>query len=142
MNAVEWLGQVRKLDELINAKLDERQRLIDLATDISPRPMDGMPFDNTGTVSKKIENAVVKLIDLAHEIDKLTDLYIDTKKAVVESLEKLPPKEYGVLHRQYIRYMTQAEIAEDMGYSLQHVWRLKKNGLKILENVIVCYIKK
>ena len=68
MNAQEWLEQVRKLDQLINAKLAERDRLKEMATDISPRPMDGMPFDNTGVASRKMENAVVRLIDLADDL--------------------------------------------------------------------------
>lgn len=142
MNVQEWLEQVRKLDQLIDAKLAEREKLIAMATDISPRPLDGMPFSNTGMVSKKVENAVINLIMLAGEIDKLVDKYVDYKQEVVKTLEKLPEKEYGVLHRHYIRYMTWEEVAEDMGYSTVQVWRIKKNAFKILEDVIECNVKK
>ena len=136
MNVKQWLEQVRKLDELINAKLAERDHLKALATDISPRPMDGMPFDNTGTVSHRMENAGINLIMLANEIDRLIDQYVDHKKQVVETLEKLPEKEYGVLHRYYIRYMTWEQVAEDLGCSTVQVWRIKKKGLKKLENIL------
>ena len=95
----ERLGQVRKLDELINAKLAERQRLIEIATDITARPMDGMPHSNTGVVSQKMQNAVINLVMLANEINKLIDLYVDYKQEVVTMLEKLPSAQYGVLHR-------------------------------------------
>jgi DNA-directed RNA polymerase specialized sigma subunit len=133
MNAEEWLEQVKKFDQLINAKLAERERLIALATDISAKPIDGMPHSNTGTVSQTMQNAVVNLIMLAQEIDKLVDQYIDCKRHVVSVLETLPEKEYGVLHRHYIRYMTWEQIAEDMGYSTVQIWRIKNNGLKILQ---------
>ena len=136
MDVRERLENVRRMDELINAKLEERDRLIALATDINAKPLDGMPYDNTGTVSRKMENAVVKLIDLARETDKLIDEYIDHKKAVIAALEKLPEREYAVLHRHYIRYMSWAMVARDLNYSDMQVWRIKKNGLKILEKFL------
>lgn len=138
MNVYKWLEQVRKLDELINAKIAERDRLIALATDVSAKPMDGMPYSNTGTVSQRMQNAVINLIMLEQELDKIIDKYVDYKQEVVATLEKLPDKEYGVLHRHYIRYMTWEQVAEDMGYSTTQVWRIKKNGLKILQHVIEC----
>lgn len=138
MTVYEWLGQVKKLDELITAKLAERDRLEALATNISARPIDGMPHSNTGTVSQSMQNAVINLVMLAREIDKLVDQYIDCKNHIVSVLETLPEKEYGVLHRHYIRYMTWEQVAEDMGYSTMQIWRIKKQGLKMLEGVIEC----
>lgn len=142
MNVQKLLEQVKKLDQLIDAKLAERQRLIEIATDISAKPYDGMPHSNTGTVSQKMQNAVVSLIDLEQETNKLIDKYIDYKQEIVKSLERLPDKEYGVLHRYYIRYMTVEQIAEDMGYSVRQVLRIKKKSLQNLEDVIVCHIEK
>jgi hypothetical protein len=136
VNVEDWLNQVKKLDELINAKLEERTRLKAIATDISAKPIDGMPFSNTGTVSQRMPNAVINLIELAHEIDKLVDQYIDKKQEIVNVLETLPDKEYGVLHRHYIRYMTWEQVAEDMGYSTMQIWRIKKNALNILQNIL------
>lgn len=141
MDVLEWLNQVRKLDQLIDAKIAERARLKAMATDISPKPMDGMPFDNTGKVSRKVEDMVIKLVDLYAETDKLIDQYVDHRNAVLNALEKLPPREYGVLHRYYIQSMTWEQVADDMGYCKQQVWRIKKNALKNLENVIECYPK-
>lgn len=138
MTAEMYLNQVRKLDQLIDAKIAERDRLIALATDISPSPMDGMPHSNTGTVSQRMQNAVVNLIMLEQELDRIIDKYVDYKQEVVRMLEALPEKEYGVLHRYYIRYMTLEQIAEDMRYSTTQIWRIKKNGLKILQDVIEC----
>lgn len=137
MDAKEWLLQVRKLDQLINAKLAEREQLQAIATDISPK-MNGMPFDNTGVPSQKMENAIIKLIELSKQIDKLIDDYIERKQYVVSILEKLPEKEYGVLHRHYIRYMPWEKIAEDMGYSTVHIWRIKEVALQNLEKILKC----
>lgn len=142
MDVQEWLERVKKLDELINAKLAERQRLIDIATDISPKMPNGIPPSNTGTVSQKMQNAVDSLVDLEVEINKLIDQYVDYKHGVIKVLEKLPHNEYGVLHRYYIRGMTLEQVAEDMGYCTRQVMRIKKKALKNLEDVIVCHLKK
>lgn len=136
MNAENWLIQVRKLDELINAKLAEQTRLKAIATDISAKPIDGMPFSNTGTVSQKIPNAVIKLIELEHEIDKLIDKYIDMKQQVISLIEQLPSKEYGTLHRYYIQGMTWEQVADDMGYSIMQIFRFRKKALKNLQMLL------
>ena len=106
MNAEAWLEQVQKLDQLIDAKLAERDRLKELATDVSSKPMDGMPFSDTGVVSQKVQDVVINLVMLADEINKLIDQYVDHKQQVVKALEQLPSKEYCILHSHYIRYMT------------------------------------
>lgn len=134
-NVETWLLQVKKLDELISAKTAERDRLIEIATDISPKSMDGMPFDNTGTVSQKIPNAVIKIIEVEKDLDKIIAQYIDLKKKIVARLEMLPPNEYGVLHRHYIRYMTWEQVAEDMNFTTVHVWRIKNKGLEKLQGI-------
>ena len=138
MNAENYLNEVRKLDELIDAKIAERDRLKALATNISPSPMNGMPHSNTGMVSQKLENAVINLVMVEQALNKIIDNYIHYKQKVVKDLEKLPAKEYGVLHRYYIQYMTWEQVAEDMGYCSTQVWRIKNNGLKILQDVIEC----
>jgi DNA-directed RNA polymerase specialized sigma24 family protein len=135
-DVIDWLERLKMLDELINAKLRERQQVMDMATKITPG-MDGMPHG--GGVSDKVGNAVSRLVDLAAEIDELVDKFIGQKVDVVNALEKLPAKEFGVLHRHYVQYMTLAEIAKDMNYSEMHIWRIKTNGLKLLKGVVECY---
>ena len=151
MNVCEWLDNYKKADELIHGKkaekkqlLEERQRLIDIATDISAKMPDGMPHSNTGTVSQKIPNAVISKIIVDGEIERVDNAisaYLDFKKAVITAIEKLPALQYGVLHRYYIRGMTIEAIAEDMGYSTRHVFRIKQNALEILDNVVECHVK-
>lgn len=148
MDVCEWLNNYKKADELINGKqteknqlLKERQRLIDIATDISGKMPDGMPHSNTGTVSQKMQNAVLSKIIVDGEIknaDNAISAYLDFKKTVITAIEKLPEKQYGVLHRYYIRGMTIEAIADEMGKSTVQIWRIKKKALENLENVIEC----
>lgn len=133
---VEWLEHVRKLDELIDANLAERDRLMSLATKITPN-IDGMP--HKGGVSDKVSGIAAKLADLAQQTDDLVDMYVDHKATVVAALEKLPANEYGALHRHYIQHMTWEEVAESMQYSTMQIWRFRKSGLEHLKGVIECY---
>ena len=133
MNEYE-LERVRVLDERIKAKIAERDDLYELATNISAKPFDSMPHSNTGMVNNKTEKAVVNLIALAEEIDKIIKRYTAQKEKVIEALEKLPEKEYAVLHRRYIRYMTLDDIADELHYSRTQIWRIWKKGLKILRD--------
>ena len=142
MNACEWLDNIKKLDQLIDSKIEERERLISIATDISAKPFDGMPHSNTGMVSQRMQNAVCELVDLEQETQKIINKYIQCKKEIIATIEKLPEKEYGVLHRYYIRHMTIEAIAEDMGLCTVQIWRIKKKALKSLSNVIECNAQK
>ena len=148
MDIREWLDSYKKVNELINGKqaekkqlLEECQRLIDIATDISAKMPDGMPYSNLGTVSQKMQNAVVSKIivdDEIESVDNVISIYLELKKAVITTIEKLPAKEYGVLHRYYIRGMSYARIADEMGISTVQVWRIKKKAEKNLSDVIEC----
>lgn len=139
MDVGEWLSGIKKLDQMIEGKIAERERLIALATDISPRMPDGMPYSNTGTVSQKMQDAVIDLIMLEKEIEKLIAEYVNKKQTIVAVLEKLPVREYSVLHRYYIRNMTLEAIGEDMGYCARQVKRIKKRALAMLKDVLECH---
>ena len=137
MDVISWLEQIRKLDELINSKIAEREQVWSMITSVTIGEQDDMPHAKGG-VSDPVGNGVVKLQMLAEDINRLIDKYIDHRQAAVRLLEQLPVEEYGVLHRQYVRYMTVEEIADDMGYSRQQVWRIKGKALKNLKDVTKC----
>lgn len=131
MDVCEWLEQVKKLDELIEAKQAEKEQLWALITRTTSNN-DGMPHAKGG-ISDPVGNIMPKLLTLKDELDRLIDEYIQHKETVIKTLHKLPPKEYGALHRHYIRYMTWEAAAEDMGVCYMSVMRYRKKGLKILE---------
>ncbi len=135
MSAHDWLCRVTDLDGLINAKLEERDQLMALATKCTG-DMDGMPR-GSGT-SDKVGNAAVKLADMAKEIDDLVDEYVDLKREVNAALDKLDASDQIILHRLYLQGMSQVKVAELMGVCTMTVWRQKVKALKNLEDVMVC----
>lgn len=151
LDARQYLEQVRKIDELITAKKEERRQLWHIATDSSAKLPDGMPHSYTGVTNRSFEDAMIKIIALDEDIGKELTRYTKIKAEICECLKKLPAKEYGVLHNHYIgvidkdeqriKYLTWEEIAERRGKSVRHVYRIRDKGLKILSNVIVCHVQ-
>lgn len=143
MDVQVWLEQIAKLDELINAKLAEREQVWAMATRMVSQEADGLPHAK-GNISDPVGTGVVRLQMLEQEIDRLIDKYVDCKQQILKVLEKLSAKDYGVLHRCYIRYMTLEQVADEMGYSRQQISKIKKKALKNLEmrlNAVECYIE-
>jgi DNA-directed RNA polymerase specialized sigma24 family protein len=126
MDVVEWLEQVEKLDEMINAKMQEREQLMAMATKCTAN-MDGMPHGSG--ISDPVGTFGTKLAELAQETNAVVDRYIERRQEVIAALEKLPAKEYGALHRHYIRFMPWEDVAVDMQKSKTQVYRYKERGI-------------
>ena len=137
MDVQAWLEQIAKLDELVNAKLAEREQVWAMATKMTAQEADGLPHAK-GNISDPVGTGAIRLCMLEQELDKLIDKYVDCKQEILKVLETLPHNEYGVLHRYYVKHMTLEQIAEDMGFCVRHISRFKQNGLKILESVLEC----
>lgn len=129
MDVEAWLEQFAKLDELIEAKKAERERVREAAYNTVGN-MDGMP--HAPGVADKVGSLAVKLADAEEEIAR----YERDKRARNAILERLPAAEYGVLHREYVRGMKQEHIAREMGYSTVSVWRIKKRAFRKLAEIL------
>ena len=114
MEAKEFLQQVKTIDLRIKNKLIEQQQWKDMALGITAN-MDGERVQSSGA-KDKMASAVERCVDMEADIDSLVDKLVDTKKEVIQTIEKLySPTEYDVLHRRYIQYQTLQEIADHYG---------------------------
>ncbi len=136
MNVVEWLERIELLDELIKSKQLEYDEAFELATNTTAKAPDGMPFSKSGQVSDKVGNGAVDLVALAKEKLRLIDTYTKAKEEVIGILKQLSAKEYKVLYRKYVLYMTWEDVARDINYSYTQVWRIKKKALKHLAELL------
>lgn len=122
---IAWLEQIRKLDELIKAEIAD---IMAQATKITAS-LDGMPHG--GGVSDKVGDGAVRLAD-SEELNKLKQ----QRQYIINTIKLLPAKEFGVLHREYVQNMTQRQIADDMYYTTVTVWRIKKEALRLLGDIL------
>lgn len=134
-DAKEFLKQVEMLDLRIKNKLIEQQQWRDIALGITAN-MEGKRVQSSGSQSK-MADAVIKCVDMEAEIDSLIDTLVDTKKAVIQTIENLDSAtEYNLLHMRYIQYKSLQEIADHYGRDYSWVTTTHGRALKSVQEVL------
>lgn len=127
MTVKEYLGQAYRLDQRINSKLEQVASLNELATKCTST-LTGMPRNpNRGTST--MADAVGKIVDLQAEINRDIDRLVDLKREMVRLIKAVDNTEYQtLLELRYLCFKTWEQIAVDMGYSIQHIYRLREKA--------------
>lgn len=132
MNTKEYLKQAFYLDKRINSKLEQVESLNALATKATSTLSD-MPKSPNREISK-LEDTIVKIIDLQEEINKDIDRLVDLKKEIIRKIKNIEDKELQVvLEKRYLCFESWEKIAVEMNYSIQHIFRLHSKALKNIE---------
>lgn len=137
MRAARYLGRILELDARIDRKQAEKERVMELATHITPT-MSDMPHGGGGT-SDKVGNAGARLADLEHEIVATIDELIDAKREVLAILELLPVDDYQVLHMHFVQGLTYEEIADNFQpkpKSVRQIHRIKSRAIKRVQTIL------
>ncbi len=133
--AQEFLEQVEKLDAIIDNKLIEKQQWKDKALGITAQ-MDGERVQSSG-VKDKMASAVERCVDVEAEIDVLVDKFIDVKKEVTQTIERLySPMEYKLLHLRYIQYIPLIDIADLWGMEYTNITTMHGRALKNVQTML------
>ena len=124
MKAKEYLLQISKIDRLVENKIAELEHWQAIATGTTTFS-DGDRVQSTGN-KHKMEDAIIKCIEINNEINSEIDRLVDTRKEVISTIERLKPSEYDVLHKIYVQNKDFQEIAtaKKMSYS----WVTTKHG--------------
>lgn len=124
----EYFGKAYRIDQRINSKLEQVSSLRALAAKATATFSD-MP-KGPGDVHSR-ENIIVKIIDLEHEINADIDSLVDLKAEMIGKIKKIPSVEHQMLLEfRYICFKPWDSIAEDMSFSLQHIFRLHNAALQ------------
>ena len=134
MKAKDYLGQLEKLDRLIENKLAEKQRWKNIALNISPN-VGGERVQSSGN-KQKMADAIHRYIDLEREIDECVDRFVDKRKEIIATLEQLPAIEYDVLHKMYVQRMDYYGVAD--AYKKSYSWATSVHGraLQRLQDIL------
>lgn len=129
-----YLRQIRRLDDIINAKLEQIELLRTMSTKVTTNISDER-VQTSGT-SDKVGSSIVKIIDLENEINDSIDELIDLKREVLRKIEQIENDDYKLLITlKYLNFKSWEEIAVEMNYSYRHVTRLHGSALIAFENV-------
>lgn len=129
MTAKEYLSQAYRLDKRIDSKIEQLKSLNLLATKCTSTLSD-MPKSQSISNSR-LEDTVVKIVDLQEEINMGIDSLVDLKRDIVRTIKSVQNPEYQIiLELRYLCFKTWEEIAVQMNCSIDNVFKIRKNALK------------
>lgn len=129
MTAKEYLGQAYRLDQRINSKLEQVMSLRDLATKATSTLSDVAPSGTRNV--HRMEDIIVKIVDLENEINRDIDNLVDLKREMVSVIKAVTdPELQTLLELRHLCYKSWTQIAVEMEYSIQHIFRLYEKALK------------
>ena len=124
-----YLMRAYRIDNRINSKIEQIAALNDLATratsNISDMP--GSPNRNI----HKLEDAIVRIVDLQNEIGSDVNSLLEIKSQIVESIKQVTdPEGQVVLEERYLCYAKWEDIASELGYTVRQIFRVHDAALK------------
>lgn len=91
---------------------------------------------STSPTADTIPDAVIRLQELI--ADYCTDLveYTDEIRRFIACLDQIDNTQARALHMRYVRLLEWKQVADEMGYSEQHIYRFRASGLIALYDVM------
>ena len=121
-----------RVDQRIENKLEQIQLLNDLAAKatVTYSDMPGSPNRNV----HKMEDVLVKIIDIKTEINADMLELVDLKKETMDCIKQVDDPELQlILELRYLNYVGWEQIAGDLGYGIDNVFRLHRKALDFIE---------
>ena len=135
MTAKEYFSQAYRLDQRIDAKIEQVMSLRNLAAKATSTLSDAMP---SGTRNiHRMEDIIIKIIDFENEINADIDRLVDLKREIVSTIKSVPNLECQMLlELRYLCFKPWEQIAVEMGYGIDNIFRLHQKALKEVDKTI------
>lgn len=134
MTTKEYLGQIERLDKMIENKLNEIYRLKQMAFNITSRC--DRERVQSGSSHDKIGDGIAQLVDLESETDALVESYVNKRRMIVGQIDKINNmRYYAVLTDRFVNKMEFKEIFLKMGISERTLTSIYGNALKEFEKM-------
>ena len=131
MTAKEYLGQVYRIDQRINSKLDQVLSLRSLVI----KATSTLCHDKVKSSARSMEDTIAKIIDLEAEINSDIDKLVDTKREIVSVIKHIQNPEYQtLLELRYLCFKTWEQIAVDMKYCMDAVYKMHRRALAVADS--------
>lgn len=134
--AKQFLRQIRRLDNAINAKLERIHELQSLTTKITSVLSDDK-IQGTQTPDK-MAALICKIVDFEAEINADIDKLIDMQQLAYKLIDQLTDSDYQlILMQRYLNYRTWEQIAVELNHTFQWTHVLHKRALIEFEKLLV-----
>ena len=132
MTTKQYLGQIERLNRMIENKVIEVGRIRSMACNISA-PIDKERVQSSSSYDK-IGEKVARLVDLENETDELIKSFVEKRKHIISQIDSIDRKEYYlVLTYRYVQFMDFKEIFLKMGISERNMYYYYGQALKEFE---------
>ena len=129
MNTKEYLSQAYRIDQRINSKLAQVMSLRDLLSKATGT-LSGAPKAATPN-PHSMEDTIAKMVDLENEINEDIDALVDLKAEIMRRIKRVENTEYQtILELRYLCFKRWEEVSVELGYSMQHLFRLHDEALE------------
>ena len=132
MNVKEYLGQLERLEILIEQKKEELKRLRELSASVGS-PTLSVDKVKSGSTPKGagFEKNIEKCMLLEEEIRQEIAAFTDKRHTIINQIQGLGNAKYiNVLYKRYIMFEQFEDIAADMNYSISNIYIVHKKALK------------
>ncbi len=130
--AKNYLMRAYRVDQRIENKLEQIALLNDLATKATVTYSDMPRNPNKG--QSRLEDVIVKIIDIKTEIHADMLELVDMKKETMDCIKRVEDPELQlILELRYLNYMSWERIAGELGYGIDNVFKLHRKALDFVE---------
>ena len=129
------LQQIHKIDTQIRQKEDQLREL-----ELQLTQAGGIEYGRervqASPIPDRLQNDIIKLVDLKEQIIKERVEYLQKKEQVIQDIHGLEdPREMDILVKRYIEGKTWDRIADEMNYSIRRVHQLHRQALENIETL-------
>lgn len=130
MTTKSYLGQIERLDRMIQNKLSEIYQLKTMACSVTVSN-DGKRVQNSGD-KDRMGSTVAKIVDLERETDELVDSFVRKRNRIIEQIDSIENLDfYHVLSMRYVARDTFETISVKTNWSIRKIFSL--HGKALLE---------
>lgn len=132
MTTEQYLGQIDRLNKLIQNKLIEIYQLKTMACNIVVSN-ESERVQTSGS-QERMADTVAKIVDKEREIDNLVDIQLNKKSLIISQIEGIEDNNmYHILFSYYVKGDNYSQIGNNLGYSRMQIKRLYNNAIELFE---------
>lgn len=137
MKAKEYLQQLKRLDTLINQKIQELGELRAMST-VGSVDYSKERVQSSSSQDAPFVRVIHKIIELEEEINAEIDKFIDKKHLIINQIQELHnADEINVLYDRYVEFKTFEKIAVDLNYTIRNIYFIHGRALQNFETTIL-----
>ena len=130
MTAKEYLRQAYRLNELIDSRITELERLRDYSTRLTSCSFEGERVSKSRSTEAPFARIIEKITDLEKVINRDIDRHVDLKAEMNAAIDRVPNVDERLLLRyRYLNNYNWDEIAQLLNVSGRTVHRIHSSAL-------------